>query len=163
MQNTKNPWANVFIFKDGKLFNDPSRKVQGVKHGKPVGRVNGNGYLIAGYQRKDYYVHRIIWEIHNGPIPDGYMIDHIDGDRSNNHIENLRLATRKQNGMNCKRHNDRKHDLPKGVYLHKCGKYQCNLTIDGKSTYIGFFSDLALAEQTIQAARETHHGEFARH
>jgi hypothetical protein len=44
--------------------------------------------------------HRFIWELHNGTIPDGYVIDHIDNNPLNNQLSNLRLATRHQNSMN---------------------------------------------------------------
>ncbi|MDI3440360.1 HNH endonuclease signature motif containing protein [Erwinia sp. V90_4] len=44
-----------------------------------------------------YYVHRLVWEAFFGPIAEGYEIDHIDEDKSNNALENLTIVTRKQN------------------------------------------------------------------
>lgn len=46
------------------------------------------------------YVHRIVWMIHHGVIPSDKVIDHIDRDKLNNTIENLRLATPSENGLN---------------------------------------------------------------
>lgn len=46
---------------------------------------------------KRVYEHRYVWESANGPIPDGFEINHIDGDKTNNIIENLELVTRQRN------------------------------------------------------------------
>lgn len=53
---------------------------------------NGWGYFIY----KSRPLHRVVWEYHNGKIPKGYDIHHIDGDKSNNQIENLQCLTRKE-------------------------------------------------------------------
>jgi hypothetical protein len=54
----------------------------------------GKGHLV--------YLHREVWKIANGPIPDGMMIDHIDGDGLNNELSNLRICTNSQNQRNQK-------------------------------------------------------------
>lgn len=51
-------------------------------------------------ERKNYLVHRFIWECFNGPIPNGLEIDHIDGDPTNNKLENLKIGTHKENCSN---------------------------------------------------------------
>ncbi|WP_369076650.1 HNH endonuclease signature motif containing protein, partial [Staphylococcus cohnii] len=45
----------------------------------------------------------MVWEGFNGRIPDGYMVDHINRNKQDNRIENLRLVTRSQNVHNSKR------------------------------------------------------------
>ena len=56
-------------------------------------KFDGKTYYLCGfyYQRKGKRLHRVVWEHHNGAIPKGYHVHHIDGDRSNNDIDNLSL------------------------------------------------------------------------
>jgi hypothetical protein len=46
---------------------------------------------------RTFKAHRLVWWWHHGPVPDGLQIDHIDGDKSNNRIENLRVVTQAEN------------------------------------------------------------------
>lgn len=60
---------------------------------KTVQKFNGESFYLCGqyFQHKGKRLHRAVWEYHNGEIPKGYHIHHIDGNRSNNSIENLTL------------------------------------------------------------------------
>lgn len=62
---------------------------------------NGSGYKFVSFRInnkiKNIYVHRLVWETFKGSIPDGFEIDHIDTDRSNNKLENLRCVNHKDN------------------------------------------------------------------
>lgn len=68
----------------------------------PIGSLVGSkdrlGYLVLNWQGVNYYVHRVAWALHNNEQPK--EIDHIDGDKSNNSIENIRSVTRSENIMN---------------------------------------------------------------
>lgn len=55
------------------------------------------------FQGKRYRNHRVIWELLKGPIPEGMVIDHIDGNPWNNHITNLEPKTIKGNSRNTKK------------------------------------------------------------
>ena len=70
---------------------------------------NGLGYLqvktsMEGELHRKY-AHVLVWEAFNGPIPDGYEIDHIDDNKQNNQLSNLQLLTRKQNMAKCHERN----------------------------------------------------------
>lgn len=74
-------------------------------------------YLSGGYMRitlngKVYNVHRLLWERHNGAIPEGFVIDHIDGNTLNNSLDNLRAIPKGANKANTVS----SRGLPKGVY-----------------------------------------------
>ena len=59
--------------------------------------------VLVQYKGKLYQAHRILWEMFNGPIPEGLVIDHIDGDTWNNSLSNLRVVTSKINSQNQKK------------------------------------------------------------
>jgi len=68
----------------------------------PVGCPDNVGYRmltwkLSGGNRRFLRAHVVCWITHNGPIPDRYEIDHIDGDKANNTINNLRLVTHSEN------------------------------------------------------------------
>ena len=67
--------------------------------GTPVGGDDGHGYKMCLLLGHKFKVHQIVWLVVNGELPPG-SIDHIDGDRRNNRIENLRVVTDHQNSMN---------------------------------------------------------------
>ena len=64
---------------------------------KPVGWVDNQGYLRFGAGKKNYYIHRIIFEAFNGLIKDGFVIDHINGIKTDNSLSNLQAVTQSQN------------------------------------------------------------------
>ena len=97
-------------------------------------------------------------------IPNGYDIDHIDGDTLNNHPENLRLATRSQNCMNAKGKNTSKTGL-KGVSLRTRNNkitYESVIMSNGKGKYLGSFPTAQLAHDKYIDASHKMHGEYAR-
>lgn len=70
------------------------------KEGDVVGHVTKLGYYMTRKDGKNVFVHRIVWELHNGPIPPKTFIDHVDGNKLNNLIANLRLCNHKINARN---------------------------------------------------------------
>ncbi|UTC25443.1 homing endonuclease [Pectobacterium phage vB_PcaM_P7_Pc] len=67
--------------------------------GKVAGSKDADGYLVVKIDFKSHRVHRVIWEMCNGPIPSGKKIDHEDHDRENNRLSNLRLTDAACSGM----------------------------------------------------------------
>lgn len=69
-----------------------------------AGSQDSRGYWFVSINYKTYSVHRLIWEICKGVIPDNLVINHIDNDPSNNLIENLEVCTQAQNCRRTKLH-----------------------------------------------------------
>lgn len=94
-------WANgkqfrnspYYITKDGQVYNTSKKiKMRLEKSGNYL-RFSG-AYNLKG---KHFLVHRAVWEAFNGPIPEGYDIDHIDGNPHNNNLNNLQAITHQEN------------------------------------------------------------------
>lgn len=71
--------------------------------GDVAGSLGKRGYYLVDFNNKKRFVHQLVWELFNGDIPSGVFIDHIDGDKLNNKIENLRLSDYKVNNRNSNR------------------------------------------------------------
>ena len=113
------------------------------------------------HKGKTYKTSRVIFYLSYGYWPE--VVDHKDGNRSNDKPYNLRAATRSQNNKNVKK---RKNNTTgyKGVsFKKKLGKYQVLVQVNGKNIYFGVYSDLEEAAKVARKAREELHGEFARH
>lgn len=125
--------------------------------GKPVTSTDKDGYLVARIRGRHFYAHRIIWEMHNGPIPQGMQIDHKDGVKANNRIANLRLSTPQQNIWNKARHGG-----TTGVRKDKrTGKYEARIRTGGKEIRLGVFADPAEAARAYAEASLRVHGKFS--
>ena len=106
-------------------------------------------------------VHRMIFLWHHGYLPK--VIDHIDNDRTNNRIENLREVTQQQNCLNRVAHKNNRSGY-KNVHLDKAmNKWTVQISIDRKRRVFGYFDDVELAGLVAEEARDKYHGEFARH
>lgn len=95
------------------------------------GTLGNRGYWQVRLLGERFVQHRIIWELHFGPIPEGMVIDHIDRDKSNNRIENLRCTSQSSNMTNQSQRNSSGY---KGVYQNQSsGKYQVRSLKDHKT------------------------------
>lgn len=139
------------------------------KNGKKVvcSSTKGQRYLRVLVNGKPRQLHRMIFLHQNGYLPD--TTDHIDGNRFNNRIENLRSITQQQNCLN-KKHKSNSSSPYKNVYLQPSPKnknwkrnWVVSLTVDKKRKYIGSFEDVELADLVAQEARNKYHGLYARH
>lgn len=109
------------------------------KAGSVAGSPNPFGYQKIGFKGKVYSAHRMIWILFNGDIPDGLCIDHINGNKSDNRIENLRLVTHKQNMENVGRPATNVSGY-KGVSWWKAtGKWKAQICHAGKKYHIGLY------------------------
>lgn len=146
----------VFI----RIINSSNAKI-----GDVAGYVNELGYCIISVKNKLFSAHRLAWTYVHGEIPDEMEVDHINGNPSDNRIENLRLATRLQNAANRKMH---KNNLSgyKGVYLDSRRKnvkqWRASIVVQKKKLSLGIFSSPEDAHEAYKKAAEKYFGEFAR-
>lgn len=127
--------------------------------GKIVGTNNGQGYLCVSFMKRIFKAHRIAWRLYYGVWPDS-QIDHINGDRSDNRICNLRLATHKQNTWNRSRSVNSNSGV-KGVTKH-LNRWQASIGKDGRRHYLGSFKTIEEAKTAREKAEEYLFGEFTR-
>lgn len=86
------------------------------RKGAVAGHTERDGYIRIGAFKRLWLAHRLAWFMHHGTDPGDLFVDHIDGDRSNNAIANLRLADASQNSAN-KVVRYRRRKLPQHIYL----------------------------------------------
>lgn len=120
-----------------------------------------DGYIQVRLNYKLHSAHRIIWEMHNGPIPEGMRIDHESMDTANNRLDNLRLATAIQNSGNSRARKTNKCGV-KGICKHQDGGYAAYIGIDGKTKYLGLRATPEEAHELYKAAAIERFGEYAR-
>ncbi len=129
-----------------------------IKVGMKCGSVDGKGSLRLQIYGRTYGAHQIVFAIYNGRWPSA-QIDHIDRNKLNNQIENLREATNAENSRNRTNARTLKY---RGVSLHKGdGLYHARIMVDGHALFLGRFHDSMIAAHEYNKAAIIHHGEFA--
>jgi hypothetical protein len=134
---------------------------QCIKAGDEAGSKDKHGVRIK-LDKTKYLVHRVIWLLMTGQDPANKLIDHIDGNPYNNRFNNLRLATRHQNGCNQKKHSNNTSGF-KGVCWHKViKKWQAYITVEGQRVGLGYFGTKEEAYAVYCEAAKKLHKDFAR-
>ncbi len=115
-------------------------------HGHAARTVNSNGFTST------VYIHRQLWEAINGPIPDDRTIDHKNRIKTDNRMENLRLATTREQGQNrSDNHNGTTTSKYVGISWHKhAQKWEAHIRINGVQCHLGLFDDEQIAAESYQ-------------
>lgn len=135
-------WNTRFSGKEAFTYQD--------SHGYMVGRING----------KKKYAHRIAWVITYGENPK-YDIDHINMDRSDNRISNLRLATESQNLSNRVAPSSNTSGYKGVSWCKERGLWEAYITSNGKRINLGRYGDIHEASTAYDEASALLHGEFS--
>ena len=136
--------GDIFEIKNGalwrKAFVDNAGRCHRPRPVKLKSNTGKNGYCRVMVHRinKKVMYHRIVWELVHGSIPEGYEIDHINGKRLDNRIENLRLVTDRQNAQNRKLH--RKNKLYGCHYNKRKNKWQAQCQIKSRKFHLGYYN-----------------------
>jgi hypothetical protein len=129
-----------------------------------IGSVNAKGYLIAKIGGRLIRVHRYIYEHVHGPVSSGAQIDHVNGDRLDNRIANLRATSHSQNQQNRASPNINNRVGVKGVCASASGKFRANICVNGRTVCLGTFPNVddASAAYSKGAARFHTHNPVSR-
>jgi hypothetical protein len=147
------PEAGVFTWKVSRGRN--------AKPGQEAGFLKKNGYVSICIDQKEYYAHRLMWLYVHGSMPLG-QIDHVDRDKTNNSIYNLRLATAKQNAENMFRDSTNTSGY-RGVNFNrrlKSKPWSANITHNGRLIHLGYYAtaeDASAARKIGENTYFTHH------
>lgn len=164
MEITQKYLKSLFDYQDGELYWKISNSNR-AKIGDRVGTDHGNGYRRVAVNGKDYFVHRLIFLYHRGYLPE--FLDHIDDNRSNNDINNLREATMSQNNMNRKKFKSingksTSSDFTGVTWNKRAKKWMVYITNNGKQKHLGYFDSETDAAKAYNRAAIERDGKFAR-
>ncbi|MDO8972094.1 MAG: HNH endonuclease signature motif containing protein [Saprospiraceae bacterium] len=126
------------------------------KQGNIAGSINKKGYRCIKIDGRNYKAHRLVWLYTFGSWPKD-QLDHIDGNRSNNRLDNLRECTHGENQQNLAPKTGGTSNYP-GIYWAKhVQKWQVSIRIKGKSEYLGLFTNELEAAEAYKLAKQLYH------
>lgn len=129
-----------------------------VQVGGKVGSVDGKGYMRTKIRRIDYRLHRLAWLYVTGSFPCG-EIDHINGNKTDNRIANLRVCNRSENTTNNPRQSHNSLGV-KNVSRFWTGDFIASVCKNGKY-HKKYFKDIDDAKEWVKQKRRELHGDFA--
>ena len=136
----------------GYTYCSVSGELKGVRGNVMIAKsVNGYSYVRLTIEGKGYNIlgHRLAWFLYYGTLPTN-SIDHIDGNKSNNKIENLRDVTAQENQWN--------RTTAKGyVWKKNRNKFESQISINGKTKFLGSFQTEQEARNSYLKAKEIYH------
>lgn len=143
------------MFSNGSRGKDHNCNIWNSRHSGTEAFTSSNpgGYLHGALLGHRVLAHRIAWAIHHGAWP-CKQIDHINGVRSDNRIENLRDVTWSENQRNVKRKSTNTSGVTGVSWFKELGKWRADICINGKNYYLGSFSSKRDAVSAREEANE---------
>lgn len=122
-----------------------------------VGATNTKGYGQQRVAGKLVFAHRLSYEIHVGPIPDGMHVDHLCWNPACIRPDHLRLLTNAENHQNLRGANAASTSGIRGVHwIKRKSAWRAEVTLGGRGHHLGYFSDMREAEAIVTAWRRQH-------
>ena len=151
-------------YEDGKLIwrergNDKFDKQ--FAHKEAGCKKRSDGYSIVAWNKSHILIHRVIWTMFNRQLAKGEDIDHINGNRADNRIENLRLCSRSENLRNAQKRKDNQSGFKNVNWNALTNSWRVKFAVDGKSKCFGLYSDKDEAVEVSKIVRRCLHRQFA--
>ncbi len=155
------PSTGIFTWKSRplELFRSKrSRNIWNTRYSSKIaGGIKSNGYRYISINKKRYLAHRLAWLYMYGCLP-MYQIDHVNGSRHDNRIDNLREATPLENNQNIRVCQKGNVTGILGVHFHKqSGMYRSRIQFNGKQSYLGLFKTMKDAHKAYVEAKSFLH------
>jgi len=139
-----------FYYRD--MSSQPKRKTLSFRKAGSV----SNGYRVIWLNGRLHREHRVIYYIHHGIAP--AVIDHINRNKLDNRISNLRAATKAENSVNTPIRKNNTSGIT-GVSWDKAKRlWRSHVKVDGKQLFLGRFRDVAEAAKAVEIARKSYFG-----
>lgn len=123
--------------------------------------VHCQGYRAGRLDYVAYFAHRVIWAMCYGEDPEG-QIDHVDHDRMNNRLENLRVVSHQENHRNTSRKRNNTSGQNGVSWFAATSRWSAYIMVDGRKKHLGYFADKQDAIAARRAA-EARYGFHANH
>jgi len=149
---------NLFEYRDGELFWKITKG--GQKIGNKAGSFSKCGYFYIQINNKQFRIHRIIYLMFYGKMPE--FVDHKDGNKLNNKIENLRPATRSQNGFNRFLQKNNLSGYKNVIWIKNRNRWRVEFRINKKLHTSSLFKNINDAILEAEKMRQQYHNQFAR-
>jgi hypothetical protein len=151
-------YSNYSVSTHGRVQNDDTGKIL-------AQRTSKYGYKCIGLYKNNTqvmcFVHRLIATAFIANLKHKPFIDHIDNNRINNDIKNLRWSTNSENQMNKAKQSNNTSGVT-GVYFEKtCNKWRAQIYLDGIRKHLGLFNTIEEATEARLKAVKTYFGEYA--
>lgn len=124
---------------------------------------NSLGYPYVNWKSKEFFIHRLVMN-----LPQYYddcskiIVDHINGNKLDNRKSNLRICEKSKNPINCKRYSNNKSGKKGVFYNKKLNKWEVGIQYEGKSMYLGVYSEFEEAVKVRECAERKYFKEFNR-
>ena len=151
---------DLFEYRDGELY-WKNHKAPRIRANRLAGTINSNGYRVVRFLDNVYRIHRLIYFMFHKKFPK--LVDHINGNKLDNRIENLREATRSENLLNQKRRKNNQSGIKNVSFHTKSQKWRIQFRVNKKNYSYGSFDSLEEAAKVAKQKRNELHKEFARH
>lgn len=159
-----NPESGVFKRKERPIHHFNSLWSMNAWNGRHSGKVvdsrSVQGYIESKVDCSVLKMHRVAWIMHYGEVPD--FIDHINGLRDDNRIENLRNVSKSQNCKNRSKSSNNTSGVGGVSYHIRDDKWQASITVDAERIHLGYFENKHSASNARKNAEFKYYGEFRR-